>query len=764
MSRSDHVSPIIRFGVFELDLRAGELRRDGVKVKLQEQPLQILLLLLENPGQVVSREELQRRIWPADTFVEFDQGLYSALRRLREALSDSADNPRFVETLPRRGYRFIAPVLKDNGSSSATVLLAEPSSQPSQPQAESAGLPEPARPLSASKTAAARSAWSSVVRFPRALLALATLLLIFAGFEIWQRLRHEQAPAGGDPVTVLRLTDFLGIEELPAISPDGKTVAFIADKTGRRQVWLRLIAGGTPLQLTSDDSDHSDPRWTADSSALIYYSPPAQGEEQGSLWEVSALGGTPRPLTRSLSGADVSRDGKKLAFFRLNGGKKVELVAADRETLGIHVLTELPTTEAYEYPRWSPDDRWIAFQHSALYSDDISYLPAAGGSVLPITKERVLLSGFSWLPDGSGVIFSSGRGSTVLYLPTMHLWLASLDGSAPRQLSYGETSLQDPDVDRHGKVVASRLRMQFGIWKFPVDGTSRNNVRDAQQLTHETGQVQTPSIGPSDRELAYLSDDGGHGNIWVMDVASGATRQITTERDPRVAVGLPVWSPDGGTISLVSTRDTSNWETLGLWLINPDGSNLHRLASPVAGYPTWSNDGQWLYYSTETEKEKEGTLQTWKTLVKGGSPSLVRDDNACVSGISPDGSTLYFVAPQSNGNGSRDYEIRFAHPESGPSQRLARISGERVPHWQIVQATLSHDGRWLALPLNDGASTNLYLVSTADGTLRQVTDFGDRRTFIVRRVSWSSDDRRLFAAVGDGDADIVQIEGILPPR
>src|SRR5712692_2240345 len=104
----------IRFGAFEVDLHTGELRKHGIKIRLQEQPLQILQQLLEHPGEVVNREELQKRIWPADTFVDFDHGLYSAVQRLREALGDPAETPRYVETLPRRGYRFIAPVNNGN--------------------------------------------------------------------------------------------------------------------------------------------------------------------------------------------------------------------------------------------------------------------------------------------------------------------------------------------------------------------------------------------------------------------------------------------------------------------------------------------------------------------------------------------------------------------------------------------------------------------------------------------------------------------------
>src|SRR5947208_7080579 len=112
---------ILRFGVFEVDVRAGELRRQGVRIKLQEQPFHVLTVLLQRPGEVVTREELRSQNWPADTFVDFDNSLNTAINKLREALGDSADNPRFIETLPRRGYRFIAPVTGVDGAAGGTA-------------------------------------------------------------------------------------------------------------------------------------------------------------------------------------------------------------------------------------------------------------------------------------------------------------------------------------------------------------------------------------------------------------------------------------------------------------------------------------------------------------------------------------------------------------------------------------------------------------------------------------------------------------------
>src|SRR5437870_7249360 len=122
---------ILHFGVFEVDVRSGELRKQGVRIKLQEQPFHVLTVLLHRPGQVVTREELRNQNWPADTFVDFDNSLNTAINKLREALGDSADNPRFIETLPRRGYRFISSVTGADGTTRGTATGASVPWRPS---------------------------------------------------------------------------------------------------------------------------------------------------------------------------------------------------------------------------------------------------------------------------------------------------------------------------------------------------------------------------------------------------------------------------------------------------------------------------------------------------------------------------------------------------------------------------------------------------------------------------------------------------------
>jgi len=113
----------LRFGVFEIDIRAGELRKHGLRIRLQEQPFQVLAILLEHPGEIVTREELQKKLWPADTFVDFDHGLNKAISKIREALADSAESPRFIETVARRGYRFLAEVKSADGVAVRSPVL-----------------------------------------------------------------------------------------------------------------------------------------------------------------------------------------------------------------------------------------------------------------------------------------------------------------------------------------------------------------------------------------------------------------------------------------------------------------------------------------------------------------------------------------------------------------------------------------------------------------------------------------------------------------
>lgn len=549
---------------------------------------------------------------------------------------------------------------------------------------------------------------------------------------------------------VHQLTDMVGIEEFPAISPDGKSVAYAASVDGRRQIFVRLIAGGSSLRITSDPVDHQHPRWLPDSSSLVYFSPAAPGHTQGTVWEVPALGGVSRRLIDSISGADVSADGQ-LAFFRLANGQ-VELVTTPSDASNSRQVAQFPARRYYQYPRWSPDLQWIAFLQGDRVRSDVYVVPSRGGESRRLSHDHRWIAGLAWLPDSTGVLFGSSGASTLPYLPAFSLWEARLDRKQARQITSTESSYEQPDIGRTGMIAVSRMRRRSNIWKVPLDGSPAENASRAQQITQQTAQVHTPTAAPDNKAIAFLSDSGGHANLWVMNTESGELQQITHERDPGIAVGVPIWSPDGQAIAFVYSRGNPGF-AFGVWLVSPDGGDLRAVATRGLG-PAWSTDGRWLYYADA------GVLK--KTDARGGPTVDVRSDQVR-NVIGAHGATVYYLVERPLVDGTPEYEIRAATPEDGPSRVLARFPASRAADWQIVNPALSPDGNWLALPLTNIDTTNLWTLSTSSGEWRQVTDFGGRATFIARRVSWSADGRFILAAVGEGDADIVLLDHLLTP-
>jgi len=506
------------------------------------------------------------------------------------------------------------------------------------------------------------------------------------------------------------------------------------------------------VQITKDAVDHQSPRWSPDANLLLYYSPADKDGAQGAVWAVPALGGSPRRVLASLGGADISRDGRVTCFSLVNG--QIHLVHSALDGSDVRTIASL-RAGYHQYPRWSPDGNWIAFQRGDGVRYDMFVVSSRGGEPRQLTHDRNIMSGLAWLPDSAGLIFGSSRGSTVPYLPPLGLWQVPLNGGTPRSITPAEVSYEQPDVHGTGLVTAAVRRMRFDIWKFPFGPVATKGVSSGVALTRQTGQVLTPTAAPDGKQIAFLSDSGGHSNLWVMSTESGDLRQITFENDPAVSVGVPVWSPDGRTIAYVSSKGLTGFD-FGVWLINPDGTNPRNVATHGLGV-AWAPDGESLYYADTPP----GALK--RVAVAGGAPVTVRSEPARnVIGVF--GDTLYFMIERPLIDGRPDFEVRAATPPDGPARLLARIPASRVASWQIVNPCLSPDGQWLALPLTDDFTTNIWALSTMTGAWRQVTDFGDQPTFIARRVSWSPDGKSIISAVGQGDADIVLLDGLIGRR
>jgi dipeptidyl aminopeptidase/acylaminoacyl peptidase len=235
-------------------------------------------------------------------------------------------------------------------------------------------------------------------------------------------------------VTVRRLTDMPGPEEMPAISPDGTKVAFVAMSRGKQQIWVLRIGGGSPRAITDDETDHVGPRWSTDSNSMIYFA-------NSSIWEIGATGGETRKLADALAPGDLNHDGK-LAFFRREDGG-VELIADG------HPVATL-TGGTFSNLRWSPDHKRIAY----LQDMTIMVVDSSGGE--PVRASDAAVQGFTWAPDDSGLIVSSISTKGELW------FVPRVEGRLPSQLTFGELSYESPDLSPKGTLVASRRGLATG--------------------------------------------------------------------------------------------------------------------------------------------------------------------------------------------------------------------------------------------------------------------------------------------------------------
>ncbi len=322
MEESGPTSQVVRFGVFEVDLRAGELRKSGLKIKVQEQPMQFLAMLLEHPGEVVTREELRQKLWSADTFVDLDHSLNAAIQKLRHALGDSADSPRFVETVARRGYRFIAPVSGQTRTSVHEGVWAEPRlmSEAEVPPSEKY-IAQKASP-EAKDQRTSRKTW----------LAAGLVLLLLVGVATWVHFYRRTSESSVPATQITPFTSFPGLENDPAFSPDGKQIAFSWDgeKRDNHDIYVKLVGTESLFRLTSHPGADLYPTWSPDGRYIAIV---RHFEKDNGIFIVPALGGPERkvqpltlissgdrspevgPLTWFPEGLDWSPDGKFLAFL-----------------------------------------------------------------------------------------------------------------------------------------------------------------------------------------------------------------------------------------------------------------------------------------------------------------------------------------------------------------------------------------------------------------------------------------------------------------
>ncbi len=601
-------------GDWLIDPAANELKRNGNVVRLEPRAMQALLCLAENAGRPVTREELLARAW-ADCIVN-DDSLSSAISKLRKAFGDDSKEPRFIETVPKVGYRLVASVQRkaENNGEPVAASIPFPIQQPETPLAPPGN----------------RRRWMAA--------GAATMLLIVAAF-IWQmRLRGDSAL----PVskTALPITSFPGIEISPAFSPGaGDRVAFAwrGTKQDNWDIYVQVVGAGNPLRLTENTAVDFNPAWSPD-GRFVAFSRFEKGKCE--IRQVPALGGAEVKLAdcefNEVPALAWSPDGRWLAWpDRVQTNEPFRIVLFELASSQKRVLTAPPAGTLGDLDlAFAPDSQSLAFLRSPVPGvEDAWIVKLTGGEPRRVTTDNVKVHGVDWTPDGKHLVYASNRGGL------FSLWRSAIHGGEPQSIGVGGGNTDAPSVAPDGKRIAYELwQDEANIYRLDLKQPS-----DAQatKLLFSTRWDWNPAYSPDGARIAFVSDRRGSSEIWTADKDGANLAQRTSFGGPLVTA--PQWSPDGLQI-VFDARVDGNAD---LWLIEQDNAQPRRLTTNAAEEiaPSFSRDGRWIYFGSNAS----GAWQVWKLPVAGGAPIQVTQNGGLVARESADGKLLYFTRREQSG-------------------------------------------------------------------------------------------------------------------
>jgi Tol biopolymer transport system component/DNA-binding winged helix-turn-helix (wHTH) protein len=597
-----------RFGSFHVDLSSGELLRSGARVPIQEQPLQVLRLLLEAEGKVVTREQLRAALWPEDTFVDFEHGVNTAVKKLRQALEDSAERPKFVETLPKIGYRFIVSV-EWVAEGHATAL---PRVVPIAPP----GIAPPG-PTVVPRFATGREVPGAARRRGRfALLAIGLLLLAAIGGYLLRPRPQMQS----DKLTIVPFTTFPGFEIGPSFSPDGNQIVFAwfgYEKEFQFDLYIKQVGQERVVQLTHHPAAFLASAWSPDGRFIAFMRHVEGNPDASGIYLISPLGGLERklanipPLTSwEAIGISWSSDGKWLAFAK--GSSPAKKAASSPEHFSIH-LVNVETAEERVLPVPSPDcvHAWQpAFSSDSKYVASVCVLTEGVAKLYvqtPDGKQAREVAGASSSEGFAGIAWAADNQSLV-YSADQHLWRVPLTGGKPEKLLFAQ-DVESVAVARTGNRLAyAQVRHSSSIWRLELTSQAKPAGPAIKLISSSRGDVN-PHISPDGKYIAFQSGRSGSPEVWVCDRDASNPVQLSSFGGPQI--GTISWSPDSRQIAF-DLRASRNAE---LYVVNVDGGPPKRFPTGTtsASSPFWSADGHWIYFNTERPDA------IWKVPVKGGA-------------------------------------------------------------------------------------------------------------------------------------------------
>lgn len=739
--REDRVGgPIKRFydfARFRIDTTKRLLLKDGQTVQLTPKAFDTLLLLVENRGRLVSKDELMSRLWP-DTVVE-EGSLTRNIYLLRKALGEARGQNLYIATVPGQGYQFVADVCEISEESldlrvterTRTTIVVSEEETDDRDEELSASLPAPA--VGVLRLEQAPPASSSIARIlsrKPVLVICALAVLAVIAVVAWLYLSKESRQSDAGPARAMAITNLTttGNVVCAGISPDGNYVAYArAESLQMSSLWImQLSTFAGQMIIPPAEVQYHTLTFSPDGD-YIYYVMRESNAAPRALYRVSILGGPSKKLNGNVETAvSFSPDGSQIVYRRSDGERRsAALFVSNADGTGEREIAWIKHPDGIGDPAWSPDGKTIAFGsgHSSggtnMY---LAHVPAEGGTIKPVTSQKWRWIGrIAWLPDSGGLVTVASDSAAAPY----QVWQLDYPSGEARKITNDSLHYNNLSMSADATtLVAMQRQLNSKVWAIPAEDASR-----AKEITFGMGGYGLKLSWTPDGKIVYDSSVNNSPSISIMEADGSNPKNLMGDMTGRARPGSSSVSPDGRYI--VFSSDLTG--TRHIWRVNVDGSNPVRLTDGVGEeQPTCSPDGKWVFYTSLSI----GEPALMRVSIDGGEAVKVIDSFVSAASVSPDGKLIAALYVDKENT----WRLAVFPFEGGEPEKVFpnSVQGVTAVRW-------TPDGRNITYSENPIGTSKIWIQPLDGGPPRKFIEIDTDRVF---DLEWSPDGRQLACIRG----------------
>ena len=746
MAMSRQAKELYEFGPFRIDVSERILSREGQNVPLTPKAFDTLLVLVENRGHLLEKDELMQKLWP-NTFVE-EANLTNNISQLRKALGEDSSGHRYIETVPKRGYRFGAPVRRCQKETSdlvveehirASLLIEEESD--SQDESGHDVLHKTESRKATGSLRKNRAMGRAVTWLVATVLVATAAIVLYRSLPI----RSSTIPPAR-PFQNAKLTKLTGTGKVTnaAISPDGKYVVYAVNESDGQSLWLRQVSTSSNIRIIPPVQGIY---WglTFSPDGEYIYSVVFEGNKgDTTLSKIPVLGGVAERLPIGPDSAiSFSPDGNRFVYvYSTSSAGRSLLRIANADGSEARTIAERTQPEFFgpypSGPAWSPDGTMILC--SARSSDNnngvrlVSVRAKDGSETTLSSQPWNSIRRMAWLSDGRGVVMTAQAQSSAY----SQIWFVDYTRGDAKEITNDSSEYSSLDLTAASdQLVAVQTNARFGLWV-----AANNNLERPRQIASESGELAN-FCWPVDNRVVYRSIASGAPSAWVINADGEGEKQLAME--VLGEKGLSV-SRDGNRIVFASNRA----DRFNIWRMDMDGANLKQLTDGIGeAYPQCSPDGRWVVYQSGVGNV---TSTLWRVSIDGGEPEQLTSTYSIAPTISRDGALIaYFYL---------DRDVPSSPWRIGV---ISFVDGAFITSVEIPPTVISRfmrwtpDGKSLAYIANEGEVSNIWALPVDGGKAKKLTNF---QTETVVAFDWSPDGKQLLISRGTKTSDVVIISDL----